>query len=67
MKSWNRYIKDFVSFLKIERGLAENSIFAYQNDVLKLHDFAVVEEKKEIKIEKNKKRLQIDKSFEWQR
>lgn len=40
MQSWNRYIKDFVSFLKIERGLAENSIFAYQNDVQKLMDFA---------------------------
>lgn len=39
MQSWNRYIKDFVSFLKIERGLAENSIFAYQNDVQKLMDF----------------------------
>ncbi|MDG1332719.1 MAG: site-specific tyrosine recombinase XerD [Crocinitomicaceae bacterium] len=39
MQSWNRYIKDFVSFLKIERGLAENSIFAYQNDVKKLMDY----------------------------
>jgi len=38
--SWMRYIKDFVSFLKIEKGLAENSIFAYQNDVEKLRDFA---------------------------
>lgn len=41
MSSWNRYIKDFVSFLKIERGLAENSVFAYQNDVFKLRDFAL--------------------------
>ncbi|MFT5860355.1 MAG: integrase/recombinase XerD [Flavobacteriaceae bacterium] len=41
MQSWNRYIKDFVSFLKIERGLAENSILAYQNDVVKLMDFTV--------------------------
>jgi integrase/recombinase XerD len=39
VQSWNRYIKDFVSFLKIERGLAENSIFAYQNDVKKLMDY----------------------------
>ncbi|MDB2657230.1 site-specific tyrosine recombinase XerD [Crocinitomicaceae bacterium] len=38
--SWMRYIKDFVSFLKIEKGLAENSIFAYQNDVDKLKDYA---------------------------
>jgi integrase/recombinase XerD len=41
MLSWDRYIKHFISFLKIEKGLAENSIFAYQNDVLKLKDFSV--------------------------
>lgn len=41
MSTWERYIKDFVSFLKIEKGLAENSIFAYQNDVAKLYDFAL--------------------------
>jgi integrase/recombinase XerD len=40
MSTCERYIKDFVSFLKIEKGLAENSIFAYQNDVAKLYDFA---------------------------
>lgn len=40
MSSWDRNIKDFVSYLKIEKGLAENSIFAYQNDVFKLKDFA---------------------------
>ena len=31
----------------------------------KLHDFAVKEEKKEIKIEKNLKRIQIDQNYEW--
>jgi integrase/recombinase XerD len=41
MSIWERYIKDFVSFLKIEKGLAENSIFAYQNDVCKLADFSI--------------------------
>ena len=41
MSSWSRYIKDFVSYIKIEKGLAENSVFAYQNDVLKLVDFSV--------------------------
>lgn len=40
MSNWERYIKDFVSYLKIEKGLAENSILAYQNDVNKLRDFA---------------------------
>jgi integrase/recombinase XerD len=41
LSSWKRYIKDFVSYLKIEKGLAENSVFAYQNDVRKLEDFAI--------------------------
>ncbi len=40
MSTWNRYIKDFVSYMKIEKGLAENSIFAYQKDVEKLFQFA---------------------------
>ena len=41
MLSWDRYIKHFVSYLKIEKGLAENTIFAYQNDVMKLSDFSI--------------------------
>ena len=39
MMHWERYIKDFVSYLKIEKGLAENSILAYQRDVSLLADF----------------------------
>ncbi len=39
MKNWELYIKQFVHYLKIERSLAENSIFAYQQDVAKLRDF----------------------------
>lgn len=39
MLEWERYIKQFVHYLKIERSLAENSIFAYQQDVQKLKDF----------------------------
>jgi integrase/recombinase XerD len=39
--TWERYIKHFVSYLKIEKGLAENSIFAYQRDVHNLMDFAI--------------------------
>jgi integrase/recombinase XerD len=45
VSNWSRYIKDFVSYLKIEKGLAENSILAYQNDVAKLCDFAVSNQK----------------------
>ncbi len=39
MKDWERYIKQFVYYLKIERSLAENSIIAYEQDVYKLADF----------------------------
>lgn len=39
MNQWTIYNRDFVNYLKIERGLAENSIFAYQRDLEKLSDF----------------------------
>ena len=39
MNQWTIYNRDFVNYLKIERGLAENSIFAYQADLEKLSDF----------------------------
>ena len=53
MSNWSRYIKDFVSYLKIEKGLAENSILAYQNDVAKLCDFAVSNQKNPTEITYN--------------
>ena len=53
MSNWSRYIKDFVSYLKIEKGLAENSILAYQNDVAKLCDFAVSNQKSPTEITYN--------------
>lgn len=53
MSNWSRYIKDFVSYLKIEKGLAENSILAYQNDVAKLCDFAVSNQKSPTEINYN--------------
>lgn len=40
MSNWESYIKHFVSYLKIEKGMSENSIFAYQADVRKLMNFA---------------------------
>jgi integrase/recombinase XerD len=39
VNQWTIYNRDFVNYLKIERGLAENSIFAYQRDLEKLIDF----------------------------
>jgi integrase/recombinase XerD len=50
MSAWNRYIKDFVSYLKIERGLADNSIVAYQNDVQKLIDYSIPRQKTAIEL-----------------
>lgn len=41
MNQWKIYNRDFVNYLKIERGLAENSIFAYQRDLEKLSDFCL--------------------------
>lgn len=38
MKDWERYIKQFVHYLKIERSLSANSILAYEQDVCKLKD-----------------------------
>ena len=33
---WNHTIKDYQSFLKIERGLSENTVENYTRDILKL-------------------------------
>ena len=41
MSSWSRYITEFVSFLKIEKGLSSNSIIAYQNDVDRLAGYCI--------------------------
>ena len=41
MSNWSRYITEFVSFLKIEKGLSSNSIIAYQNDVDKLANYCI--------------------------
>jgi len=41
VNQWKIYNRDFVNYLKIERGLAENSIFAYQSDLEKLSDFCI--------------------------
>lgn len=40
MSNWTVYIKNFESYLKIEKGLSENSIIAYLEDTRKLHEFA---------------------------
>lgn len=39
MTEWDRYIKQFVSFLKMEKGLSINTIEGYQRDVMRLREF----------------------------
>lgn len=58
MNQWKIYNRDFVNYLKIERGLAENSIFAYQRDLEKLSDFCIARS-----IEPEKVNLEVLKNF----
>jgi integrase/recombinase XerD len=37
--NWDLHIKQFESYLKLERSLATNSIEAYRHDVEKLYQF----------------------------
>jgi len=37
--NWNILIKQFISYLKLERSLSDNSIQAYERDVTKLRQF----------------------------
>ncbi len=37
--SWDIYIKEFTAYLKLEKSLSENSVEAYQRDVVKLKQF----------------------------
>jgi len=40
--TWDLYINQFKNFLKLERALSDNSIDAYQRDVIKLKQFAEI-------------------------
>lgn len=39
--TWDSYIKEFLGFLKVEKGLSENTVDAYHRDILKLMDYAI--------------------------
>tara|TARA_B110000263_G_C15300202_1_gene507566 strand:+ start:464 stop:1363 length:900 start_codon:yes stop_codon:yes gene_type:complete len=52
--NWNQAINDYQNYLKIERGLSENSIINYTNDVNSLVDFIIKNNLKSSPIECNK-------------
>ncbi len=39
--NWDQLTKQFISYLRIEKGLSENSCLAYQQDLIKLRDFCI--------------------------
>ena len=43
MSNWNHYIKNFESYLKIEKSLSSNSIEAYLHDVQLLQNYLLLE------------------------
>ena len=48
---WNQAIKDYKSYLKIERGLSLNSIVSYENDIISLKNYILDNKIKESPIE----------------
>ena len=38
---WNLLHKQFIAYLRIEKGLAENTCLAYQQDLQKLTDYCL--------------------------
>jgi len=51
--SWEKSIKEFKSYLKIERSLSDNTIDSYLRDVQKLAKFSVDKDLNELKITKS--------------
>ncbi|HVS91650.1 MAG TPA: site-specific tyrosine recombinase XerD [Mucilaginibacter sp.] len=43
---WQSAIKGFRSYLKLEKGLSDNSIYAYSDDISKLNQYAEIQENK---------------------
>ena len=51
--SWEKSIKEFKSYLKIERSLSDNTVDSYLRDVQKLAKFSVDKDLNELKITKS--------------
>ena len=64
MKSWRNLLKDFLTYLKIERGLSENSIKSYSYDIQKLIIFLLITDAEIVKIKSNDKRKILDYIYE---
>ena len=43
-QNWNIYIKNFISYLKLEKGLSPQSVEAYERDITKLTQFLILKE-----------------------
>lgn len=50
---WRSVIKGFLSFSRLERGLSDNSLLAYERDVKKLAEFAAANQKSPEEIQLN--------------
>lgn len=37
--TWDKHIEDFINFLKLEKGLSDNSIISYNQDIERLHEY----------------------------
>ena len=46
-QNWNIYIKNFISYLKLEKGLSPQSVEAYSQDINKLTQFLTLKEYEE--------------------
>ena len=57
--SWESDIREFRSYLKLEKGLSENSVLAYENDIRKLVHY-LLEQGEEINPEKIDKKVLHD-------
>ena len=40
-RTWTRYRRDYETYLKLERGMADNSVAAYMHDFAHLERFAI--------------------------
>ena len=50
---WIHAINDYKDYLKIERGLSDNSIISYENDLKKLQDILVDIESDKLSLEES--------------